>query len=190
MILSAQIEQQLTTMAAAVDRANKPTSLLLVPMLLVVASLGFVLWGWREMSSQRALVSARVREVDEITKLVGQIQNERGKSVDIASLYIRLPFMGSQVSEAWTGTGITFREPPIVGSTSTNPILSNPVLLRSEVQVTTNNEPLENILKGVDATLRHEVLGPQAFVSLAQLTPAGGGWRSTIRFSAYHVPAN
>lgn len=188
MILSSQLEQQLSAMAASVDRANRPTSLLMIPLLMVIAAVMYLGWAWRDMAAQRNLVSVRVREVEQINDTVAQIQAEKSKAIDIAALYPAAYYFGSQVDEAWKLTNIPFREPPVIGNNTPTPILTNPPINRSEVQVTINSEPLENILRGVDETLRHEFLKDRAFISMAQLTPAGNGWRSTIRVSVYHRP--
>lgn len=189
MLLSSQLEQQLSAMAAGVDRANRPTSLLMIPLLLVIAAVVFLAWSWRDMATQRNLVALRVREVEEINKTVSAIQAEKTKAIDIAGLYPAAPFFGSQVEQAWKQTNIPFREPPIIGNNTPAPILTNPPINRSEIQVTSNSEPLENIMRGVDETLKHEFLRDRAFISMAQLTPAGNGWRSMIRVTLYHSPA-
>ena len=188
MTASAQLEQQLTALAAGIDRANKPTSLLSIPMLLIVVACFWTFWQHRSMRGAQALIDAKTNEVQEITKLVGLIKTERTKSVDIAKLYDKLPFFGSQVEEAWKQRNIPFRESPNLGNVTPSQILSNPIIFRSDVQVTINNDSFEHIAKAVDSTLKHEFLERRVFVSLAQLTPVVGGWRSTIRFSAYHVP--
>lgn len=188
MIPSAQVEQQLSAMAAAVDRANRPLSLLSIPILLVMVSAVFALWSWRGVDRERGLVRARLNEAQMISQRVSEIKAERAKAIDIESLYPPMPYVGSQVDEAWKKNVQGFRETPNVGSPTTSDIISNPRIARTDVDVVLNNEPLPLVLQGIEATLNHEFLKGSAAVSQVQLTPAGNGWRSAIRFTAYHRP--
>lgn len=187
---AASLEQALAPLAASADRANKPVSLLTIPALVVLIAAGYALYSFRGLATAKALVARRESDSQRLVGLVDSIKKERTKGVNVASLYPEAPFFLSQVQDSWKPPRLapTLREPPQLGAVTTSTVLREPAIIRSEVQVTINSEPLKSVLDGVDTTLRHEFLQNRAFVSFVQLTPSGDGWRSVFRFTIYHVP--
>lgn len=180
------IEMELASMAAAADRANRPVSLLSIPLLLVVASLLFAAFAYRGLAVQRSLVVHRQAQAARVYELVRQIELEQKKTVDLDRLYPPAPFFGSQVADdVWKKPDFAFREPPNVGSLISTRADALSQVYRSDVTVTVANEPLEKIFRATDAVLNHPHLDGRPFISQVMLTPTGTGWRATVRFSVY-----
>lgn len=185
----AQLESQLAAFASAADRANRPTSMLTIPALLMVAALLYMFWAYRGLSAERGIAVAKQGQSSQIMTLVSQIKAEKAKEVDLTKKYQAAPFLGSQVGdETWKLPERGLREAPTVSQISSAKIDNTSPILRSDVTVTVNNEDIGAILGAVDATLNHEQLKQlNVFVSQANLTPSGTGWRATLRFSVYEM---
>lgn len=186
MAKAAQSEMQLNAMAAAVDRANRPTSLLTIPAVLLVAALLYSVWSYRGLAAERSVLRARQSQVARIDSLIRDIETEKKKGIDLEKTYPASPYFGSYVDDTWKkNPSAAFREPPTVSQVSQGRVDTTSPLTRSEVTVTVTNEPLESILRAIEGTLSHEFLKGQVFVSQATLTPAGTGWRAIVKFSLY-----
>lgn len=182
----AQTEMHLAALASAVDRANRPTSLLTLPFVLLIVVVLFAAWSYRSLSGERAALRARQTQVRQIERLVAQIKGESRKEVDLEKLYPKANFLGSQVADdVWTSGKFQFSTPPTVSQISSSRVDNTSPLFRSDVSVTVNNEPIERIFEAIDATFNHEQLRGRVFITQALLTPSGTGWRATIRFSVY-----
>lgn len=181
----AQTEAQLASLAAAADRANKPTSLLTIPVVLLIVTVLFGVWAYRGLAAQRSIVQARQAQAVKVAHFVEQIKGQQKQSIDMAAIYPPSPFLGSYVDDTWEAQARSFRETPTVSQVSSTRVDNNSSIYRSDVTVTVNNEELSTIFKAADATLNHEFLKGRAFVSQANLTPTGTGWRAVLRFSLY-----
>lgn len=182
----AQIEAQLAALASAADRANRPASLLTIPVVLLMVAVLYSAWSYRGLASERSTAIARQNQFASVTRLVAEIKGHQQKSVDLAAIYPPFPFLGSQVGdETWKSPERGFREPPVVSNPTSGRVDNNSSIHRDDVTVTVNNEEIEKIFSATDATLNKEFLKGSAFVSQANLTPTGTGWRATVRFSVY-----
>ncbi len=181
-----QTESQLAALAAAADRANRPTSLLTIPILLVIVGILYAAWAYRALTQQRSIVLARQSQVRDVARLVNEIKRHKTKAVNFETLYPGAPFMGSQIgTDTWNSPTAGFREPPMVSQVTSNRVDPTSPLYRSDVTATVQNEDLAAIFKAVDATITNDHLKGRVFISQAQLTPTGTGWRATFRFSLY-----
>ncbi|MBL8744779.1 MAG: hypothetical protein JNK58_00325 [Phycisphaerae bacterium] len=182
----AQIEAQLTALASAADRANRPASMLTFPAVLLVVALLYSAWSFRGLASSRSMATAMQNQGARVAGLIAEIKGRQKESIDLASIYPPAPFLGSQVGdETWKSPERGFREPPTVSQPTSARVDNASLISRSDVTVTVNNEEIEAIFRAADATLNHPYLKDRAFVSQAQLTPLGTGWRATFRFSVY-----
>jgi hypothetical protein len=182
----AQTEMQLSAMASAVDRANRPTSLLTVPALVLVAAFLFCMWSYRGLAAERSALRAKQSELARIDAVIRDIETEKKKGIDLEKAYPPAPYFGSYVEDVWKkDLAGQFKEPPTVGQVTQGRVDTTSPLTRSEMTVTVANEPLEAILKAIEGTLNREFLKGQVFLSQVQLTPTGTGWRAVARFSLY-----
>lgn len=186
---SPELDMQLSAMAAATDRANRPHSLLVIPLLLVVAATIVLLWSASRVSAAKAAVITQKSNLSRIEQLVDAIKSETQATVDLEKLFPRQAYFSSNVTESWRDRGVNFSQPPAVSDPVSSRILSGPhgVVSRSEVTCSLTSEPLEEILKWIDNVLRHPSLQGQVWVSHLQLSPSGRGWRATIRFALYEA---
>lgn len=192
MIRSVQLETQLAAYAAAVDRANRPLSLLTIPAVILIAALLFVAWSYRGMAQQKQLLALRTIQTKDVAQMVAAIQAEKDKGVDLGSLYSAMPFFDVQMEEAWISkSALSFTTPPqISGVQSSSIIAATPkskALNRSEITVTVNNEALPTILAGINSALNHEILRGRAFLSWFQMSPAATGWNWSMKFALYET---
>jgi hypothetical protein len=182
----AQLETQLAALAAAAERANRPASYFTIPALLAAGALVFCAWSARGLVRERNAVAARQAQLVRVTQLTEQIKEASKKSVSLDSLYPPAPFFGSQVGDdTWRHPSRGFREPPTVTASTSTRVDATSSIHRNDVTVTVNNEPIEKVLQAIDATLNFEHLKGRAFVSQANFTPSGTGWRAIVRFSLY-----
>jgi hypothetical protein len=186
MTRSAQVESQLAAMASAVDRANRPTSLLTVPALVVLVAAVFAVASLRAMNSQRQALRLAQARVAQVASTIEKIRAEERTGFDLESLYSTMPYFGSQVGQdTWLQPDIGFRDTPTITGPATSTAVQSPLIIRQDYTCSVNNEPIEAILTAIDRTLRHEHLQGRVFVSNAMLTPTGSGWRASVRFSLY-----
>lgn len=182
----AQIEAQLAALASAADRANRPASLLTIPIVLLLIAVLYGAWAFRGLAAERSVAIVRQSQGVRIGALVAEIKSHQKQSIDLATIYPPAPFLGSQVGdETWKSPDRGFHESPTISQPSSARVDNNSQISRSDVTVTVNNEDVGAVFKAVDATLNHPFLKDRAFVSQAQLTPLGTGWRATFRFSVY-----
>lgn len=174
-------------MAASVDRANRPGSLLAFPLLLVAVALLVVFWSFSRLNSARGDARAEIRNLERIEQLVAAIEAESQAAIDFAALYPRKPYFASDIIASWRDAGINFSSPPLVGDAIEAVVLSgaNGTIRRQEVQCSITSEPLDLILQWIDNVLRRPNLKGQVWVSSLQIRPAGAGWGASIRFGAY-----
>lgn len=174
-------------MAASVDRANRPSSLLVFPLLLVAVALLVVFWSFARLNTARGEARAEINNLDRIEQLVGAIEAETQSAIDFEALYPRKPYFASDIIASWRDEGIQFSTPPLVGEAIEAVVLSGAsgTIRRQEVQCSITSEPLEQILAWIDNVLRRPNLIGQVWVSSLQIRPAGAGWGASIRFGAY-----
>lgn len=174
-------------MAGSVDRANRPTSLLAFPILLVFVALVVILWSFSRMNAARAQAQSELRNLERIDVLVSSIKAERQATIDFEALYPRKHHFASEIILSWRDQGVEFSTPPLVSDPIAAIVLSGAggAIHRQEVQCSITSEPLELILEWIDNVLRNPTLQGQVWVSSLQLRPAGRGWAASIRFAAY-----
>ncbi|MDX2115085.1 MAG: hypothetical protein SFZ24_05615 [Planctomycetota bacterium] len=184
MLKPAAADAQLAAVAASIDRSNRPASLMTIPLVLLVAATIFAGISFRSMSSRRAAVAGQAAQLQLVRSLAERLRAEQTAGLDLATLYSDLPFFGSQVGQDSWQT-VSFSRPPVVSNVTSASAVANPPIVRYDVTCSVDNEPLDKIFEATEKTLHSEPLVGRAFVSQANLTPTGTGWRATLRFSAY-----
>lgn len=183
-----ELHTHISALAASVDRANRPSSLLALPTLLVAAALIVVLWSFSQLRGARAEVALERANLASISRLANEIGAELHSEIDFEALYPRQAHFGSEVIASYQNQGLKFAIPPTIGEPVLATVLSTPVtVMRLDLQCSVTSEPLEVILQWIDTVLRHPTLGGQVWVSSLQLSPSGAGWAASIRFSLYEA---
>jgi len=187
-VRGSDLHTHISALAAAVDRANRPSSLLALPMLLVATALIVVLWSFSQFGAARAELQSQRASKASIDALFNDIKAERQSEIDFEALYPRQAHFGSEVIASYQSQGLKFATPPTIGEPVLATVLSTPVtVMRLDLQCSVTSEPLDVILKWIDNVLRHPTLGGQVWVSSLQLSPSGAGWAASIRFSLYET---
>lgn len=185
------LETQLRAMANATDRANKPTGLLALGL---VVALGFGLYAlasWKSWSGARAafvLAEANLATVDE--KIL-EYHNMKAQTPDMGKLFPTLASMGSDIEKSARRVWGVAENQPIPGVTVSqkregtlyDPAVSKALKLLT-VEATIADQPLDKIMAWLADVENSKFLGP-TFVSSLSLNPANAGWQGSVRFSTY-----
>lgn len=190
---SAQTELQLQAMAAAADRANRPSEFILIPLVALLAAVLFTIFSVRTFLAERGNLAKAANDGTAVVELINGIRAEEAKAIDPAKLFIQRQFFGSQILDCINGDpdsgieALPFKEPkPTVGDarSSAAPGAASGIN-RTEIQCTVNNEPLDLIFRWIDQVLEHPSLKGQVFISSLRLQPAAPGWSATVTFALY-----
>lgn len=187
------VETQLRAMANATDRANRPTGLLVLGL---VVAVGFALYaiaaGTRWGVAKTAFARAQSDSVT-VDRLVTDYKNHKANTPDVAKLFPSLASMGSDIEDqarkAW---GIADKAPVpgvTVGRKTKGNIYDpavNKALDLQIIEATIADQPLEKIMQWLANVEDNQknLLGP-TFVSSVSLNPANAGWQGSVRFSTY-----
>jgi hypothetical protein len=185
------VETQLRAMANATDRANKPTGLLALGL---VVALGFGLYAlasWKSWSGARAgfvLAEANSATVD--SKIL-EYNNIKAQTPDMNKLFPTLASMGSDIEKAARKVWGVAENQPIPGvivnpkreGTLYDPAVSKALKLQT-IEATIADQPLEKVMAWLAEVEGSKFLGP-TFVSSLTLNPANAGWQGSVRFSTY-----
>ncbi|HBS28030.1 MAG TPA: hypothetical protein DEB06_00945 [Phycisphaerales bacterium] len=182
---SAQQEAALAAMAGAADRANRPVSLLLVPLALLLASILYLAWAGLEVRSESRTLRVRRAQGAQVVALSDQIRALRRAAVDVNTLYPPQPFFVSQLEETAKNPALGFARPPIIEQKREFTESQDPFIKRSEIGATIQMENLATILRWIDAALNEPNLKGRIFLSQIRLQPISNGWGGNVRFSVY-----
>jgi hypothetical protein len=187
--LPADTYRQLTAMANAADRSNRPTTLLAVPALAVIAGLIVLFISWSGYAQKRETLEAMEYQTTRLARLVGQYESLRAAQVDETRQYPPIPDFELKVIEAYDDAGIPFERPPSVRSPSSRNLPTTDGISRTTIKAVSSNEPLENILQWVHNVIHHPDLEGRAFVYAITLTPIPGSerWSGNIDFAIYET---
>ena len=89
--LPADTYRQLTAMANAADRGNRPTTLLAVPALAVIAGLIVLFVSWSGYAQKRDTLGAMEYQTQRLARLVGQYESIRAAQVNETRQYPPIP---------------------------------------------------------------------------------------------------
>jgi len=184
-----QNEEQLASMAGAIDRANRPVSLLFFPALLLLAAIVYVGWAGLQVRSASRTLSVRRSMSAQIESLAGEIRQQRTKQVNLASYFPPQPYFVSTIQDTANSEKFEhFARPPVFERERTFVESADPPLERAEFGATIQLENLDAVFKWIDTVLNAEPLKGKVFVSYIRLQPISNGWGGTVRFSVYRPP--
>ena len=193
MTRTAEVETQLTAMANATDRANRPTGLAVIGLVLLGLALLFAIWsGGRFLTARKRLDGVMTARRD-VQAILTQIAAQRQASPDLDALFPEKPFIADHIYDTalivWgldkNNPEDKARLPAKVGTREpARPLTTNPLIGKTQVDVRIDAQPLEKILQLLNAVQEHEFLGG-VFVASINLTPITVGWNATLRFAAY-----
>lgn len=186
----AQLDAQLRSMAAAIDRANRPVALLALPATALALCLVYLVWAALGVRAAGTTLERERAQESQVVALVEAIQNERTAAVDIVDLYGPQPYFSSRVDELAKLPELGFRNPPVVDRARTTMEIPEQRIQRSDVPATIQMEDLDAVLKWIDLVLSDEQFRGGVFLSQARLSPVGPGWGSNLRFTLYEVPTD
>lgn len=186
---TAQNEDQLASVASAIDRANRPVSFLVFPAALLLVAMVYLGWAGLQVRGASRTLDARRGQATQIESLVEQIREQSRKQVDLASFFPSQPFFVSTIQATADPKNFSeFARPPVLERERSFPESSDPPLERAEIGATIQLENLDAIFKWIDTALNDEQLKGKVFLSQIRLQPISNGWGGNLRFSVYRTP--
>ncbi len=187
MRVPASVENQLRAQAAAADRANRPTMLVVVPALLLVGALLLTLVaGVRLVESKRTL-ERRLADRAQVERIVFEAEQLRRRTPDLDALYPPLPGLGDEIERearrVWPeGSRGTVR----VGQVNPRPwsVSSTGDLVQVSVDCTVSNVSFQDLTTWIRRVI-DEPTRRRVFVSKLSVEPTPQGWTGTVQFRAY-----
>lgn len=185
-----QIEIQLSAIAHAADRRNRPTVAIVVAIVFMLGALGYAIANFWNMNSQGSRLLAAERTGERVAARIADIQLERNSRPDYAELFpekTRYPVsVVDEANRVWPDRGWTFtqigQEKPSRGVA----LIEN--LNRAGVRLSLRNEPLAPIFELAERIVNgpEEQFG-KSFISLVDLKPvlSDDTWLSTIEIDRY-----
>ena len=190
MIRSGQIDAQLQAMAAGVDRANRPTTLVVIGAAVLAIAAIFALWSGGRFLNARKRLASEMYARSTVANLLSVTAGRKQETPDLDALYPPQPYFDTNVYEtALNVYGLTQDEKgklPVAvrPRESPKPLTGTPGVGKTSVDVTFNAQPLDKIFGLMNAVQESQYLRT-TFVSSINLTPIPTGWNATIRFGAY-----
>jgi len=190
MPLPADTYRQLTAMANASDRNNRPASLLFIPAFAVAVGLIVLLVSYRGFNKQRASLESQEYATQRIARLVTEYESLLTKQVDFSEIFPPLPAFENHVIAAHEDAGIEFKKPPTVLPARTKNVLTMKAdIARTIVKGTVSNEKLEHILQWIHNVVNDPALNNRVYIDFLTLTPlpSEDTWSATIEFVIYET---
>ena len=182
-------ESQLRAMANGVDRANKPTSLMILGVIVLVGFALYAVAGLRLWSAAKSSFARTASDSQEVERLVREYQLEKARTPDLARMYPPLPTMGADIEKAAKNAWQSGDQPAAgvsVGNKSAGRLFSDKLKALDvySIDCSVQDQPLEKIMTWLRTVETEPFLGP-TFVSSLTLSPANSGWQAQVKFSVY-----
>lgn len=185
-----QIEIQLSAVAQAADRRNRPTVVIVVAGLFMLAAIGYTAANFWNMKSQGARLHAAEQTGKRITDRIASIKQELARHPDYAAMFpAKTRYLVSLVDEAskvWPERTWTIRD---IGSEKPSrgvPRIEN--LNRLGFSVTIKDEPIDLVLEFAERLVNGpEELFGKSFIATIDLQPekTSSNWLSTVEIDRY-----
>lgn len=183
-------DRSVAALANQADRANRPTTLVVIAGVILLAALIYLVIGLQTSIGARESLRAASNTQYNTARQLSEIEKAKTTGPDLeiysGSAALMPTALNKIASEVWgeTSGGRTFIR--IDASPDKKPLNENPSLLRSTVNCTISNQPIEQILEFLKATDTDERMA-KAFVSRLRLTPTPQGWNAEIEFRRYEL---
>lgn len=190
MTLPRTTAQQLHSMAAGADRANRPTLLVVVGGAMVAIAIVVLLVGGARLASGQRRLANELADAENLRNRVQQYVRLENARPDLAALYPSYRFMDvhiSEIAQREINPDNTNPAPVQVGLKSTKTLQADSRLNRSDVAIDiTRDVELERILAFVN-TLETDPRTGRGFVSEFTIRPNNTGWVGEIQYTIYEA---
>lgn len=185
-----QIEIQLSAIAQAADRRNRPTIAIAIGVAFMLGALGYTIATLWNMNSQGSRLLAAERTGERVASRIADIQLERDSRPDYAAMFpekTRYPVsVVDEANRVWPDRTWTFGQIGQEKPTRGVQLIEN--LNRTGVRLAIRNEPLEPILELAERIVNgpEEQFG-KSFIALLELrpVPSDDTWLTTIEIDRY-----
>ncbi|MBL0926798.1 MAG: hypothetical protein IBJ11_03990 [Phycisphaerales bacterium] len=185
----ASSEAQLAALAAAADRANRPTGMIVLTALLAGIGLAFLLVSLAAYSRSKSEYRVNFETATRTRKLLADIDSLRQLRPDVNKLYPPTNFMTANISEVaqqvWGSAALSSVR---IGDAQISPLPFSEGVDRATVQCVIDSQPLEKILRWIDEVPKHKGFmdgGHKVFVSQFTVQPSGPGWQANINYTMF-----
>ncbi|GAB4553086.1 MAG: hypothetical protein Tsb0013_15530 [Phycisphaerales bacterium] len=186
-----QTEAQLSMMASAADRANRPRMIVVVCLLLAGAALILVLAMVFRFTSARSLLEQRLTEKAGVELYVQKTEQLPDQRVDFASMFPDNPSIGDQIAQiADSVTGPQPADKINVGQPQYKGITlllggGDPRLQEVNVRCTFTQVRTEHLLEWMERVQNTPSLSG-TFVTSVEISPRDPGrWTGSVQFRRY-----
>lgn len=187
MSLRGETYMQLSASAGALDRANRPRMLLVVPALLLLGALVFLLIAGTRFGDARQRLAAQNEQRQTVEELIQRTVANRADTPDLASLYPKRVFMDSDVQDLISEVfGPDGTQTITLGRKRERPLLTSPDLEIVDLDATIRNVDIFDLFRWIARVENDERL-KGIFVSNLRLQPGQGGWNGTVQFRLYQM---
>ncbi|MEQ8850846.1 MAG: hypothetical protein RIB32_03585 [Phycisphaerales bacterium] len=184
---------QLRAASSAADRANRPTPLILVPTLLLIAAAIFSLWSLRSFAGARSQLKSQAARSAEITGLLDTLAAVKAEEKDTGRQFQKAAYLLTDLDEGTPEEpghakrlglnirDVTDRRPP-------SPVRDEELVLR-QVDCYISGQPLDKIFEWMNACLNDENYKGRLFVYQVNLKPNRvSGWDAEpVTFGIYET---
>lgn len=176
---------QLTASASALDRANRPRMLLIVPGLLLVGALLFLLVSTARYMGERERMALQNEQRRALDGLIEQTMDARANTPNLAKQYPVRVFMDSDIQDLIGEVlGPEGNRAIILGRKRERPLLGSPELNVVDLDATVQNVQIFDLFRWIASVESDERLAG-IFLSSLRLSPTQNGWRGNVQFRLY-----
>lgn len=176
---------QLSATANALDRANRPRMLLVVPALLLIGALIFLFVSHSRFSGERDRLSVQNAQRSAMEGIITQTMELRADTPNLAREYPIRVFMDSDIHDLIGEVlGPEGTQKITLGRKSERQVLTSPELNMVDLEANVRNIDLFDLFRWIARVESDERLSG-IFVSNLRLSPAQGGWTGSVRFRLY-----
>ncbi len=193
MAIKPETYRQLTAMANAADRGNRPTSFLIVAAIALLAGIVVLIATYNAFGGQRHVLDIQENKTRNIADLVAQLEALDTQKADLSQVYPPVPEFELKIIDAYDNAGIPFSKPPTIGQAKSLKLVAiGSDLYRTVVKGSANSEKLEDTLQWIYNVVHHPDLKGRVFLDSLALTPVANSdnWSAQIDFTIYETRRN
>lgn len=178
---------QLAAAANAADRANRPTHLVALGSLVLVAGIIYALLSLNALRTSRSAVESAAYQAALIDRNIDMYNNLEVEEQSLADVYPRNAYIDSAIAQAADPYRDEFsRDPQIPSVPERRAVPGLSGVDRYTLRCSLNNDPIELTTRWItDALKEPEHLANRIFVARIALTPVNPQWRTQVSFAWY-----
>ena len=189
-----EAEAQLRSAAAAADRRNRPTMMVLVPAVLLLVAILYTAWSAQAFSSARGAYMSMGARTERVQSLIDQIKVAREQEETTTNEFRRAPYLVSDIGDDEADGKQGYAKQHGLSIKKIDPrrgsVLRDELLVENSVSVYMQGQSLDRIFRWMNACLEDENYKGRLFVKSINLKPNRlGGWDAEpVSFGIWETP--